>query len=127
MPGAGGAGIPGAGPGRQGGAADLNLPEGAAEAFLDALVSQNKDSLAKLISSKASGELGQIRKGTSDGRNLAKSYGALKVVKVGPITRGDERIVVLGEGSADSKNRKQMVLRKEDGGWKVFYVPPATK
>lgn len=90
------------------------------------MASQDKDTLAKLISSKASGDLGQIRKGTSDGRNLAKAYGAMKVGKVVQGSRGDERLVVL-EGGADSKNRKQMKLRKEDGGWKVFEIPPAPK
>ena len=110
-------------PGRQGLSTDVNSPEGAAQAFLNALASGDKDALAKLVSSKASGELGQIRKGSSDGKNLAKTYAAMTVVKVAPVTKGDERTVVLGEGGADSKNRKQMVMRKEDGGWKVFSMP----
>ena len=62
-----------------------------------------------------------MRKGSGDLRNLTK-YGSMTVVKVGPITRGDERTIVLGEGGTESKTRKQMVMRKEDGGWKVFSI-----
>jgi hypothetical protein len=121
-----------AGPGQQagrfgrqgGGAADPNSPEGAIEAFLAALASQDKETLAKSVSSKATGELAKAREGDIDSRGLsrmAEQYGSLKFVKVAPVTRGDERVVVLSSGGSDAKKGlKQATLRKEDGGWKVF-------
>ena len=46
----------------------------------------------------------------------------MTIVKVVQGSRGDERYVVLGEGGAESKVKKQLVMRKEPGGWKVFSV-----
>jgi hypothetical protein len=95
--------------------------------FLKALVDQDKDGLSKAIAAKATGDLAKIRKGEADSRAVTRfteTYGRLFVNKVAPVTRGDERIVVMSPNqNADSKTKKglkQIVLRKEDGAWKVF-------
>lgn len=118
------------GGGRQGGGnTDPNSPEGAVEAFLTALAAKDKENLTKMVASKAAGDLAKIRKGDMDERGLTKlsdTYGKLNVIRVAPVTRGDERVVVLGTGQQSEATKKsqaglkQVVLRKEDGGWKVF-------
>lgn len=74
-----------------------------------------------MISSKATGVLGQLRKGAGDLPKLATQYGSYDVSSVVQGNRNDQRFVVLTEGG-DSKKRKQMEMRKEDGGWKVLAI-----
>jgi hypothetical protein len=127
-PGGGGPGAPGGGGQRQGGGnADPSTPEGAVEAFLNALVSQDKDALSKGVSSRALGDLAKIRKGEADARVISKlsdTFGKLFVARVAPVTKGDERVVVLSttqqQQQAKKGTFKQATLRKEDGVWKVF-------
>ena len=99
------------------------------------MANQDKDALGKLTSSKATApDLVLLRKGSADDRTLSKlasQYGAMTTGKVVQGSRGDERTVVLegGAGGADSKaaRKGQMVMRKEDGGWKVFSISISTK
>ena len=78
--------------------------------------------MTKLISSKATGDLAQIRKGAGDLSRMASQYGTYEVGNVIQAKRSDQRFVVLTMGGADSKKRKQMEMRQEDGGWKVLAV-----
>jgi hypothetical protein len=136
MAGGGGPGGPGGGFAGGGGDADPKKPDGAVLAFLVALNAKDQDSLSKLISSKATGELEKLRKGELDERGYAKlveQYGQLSVVQVPPPQKATERIVVIGPSgqqpqpdrkkrSAANTGRKQVVLRQEDGGWKVHQI-----
>lgn len=81
-----------------------------------------------MVAAKATGDLAKIRKGEVDDRVLTKlgdTYSKLNVIRVAPITKNDVRFVVIGTGQAGETNKratgnKQVELRKEDGGWKVF-------
>lgn len=125
-----GGGIGGGGGGMSragGGNADPNSPEGCAEAFLKALAGQDKDALATGVSTRAAGDLAKIKKGDADEKvisKLAQSYGNLVVIRVAPVTKGDERIIVLGTSQTDTKKGsfKQLTLRKEENTWKVFAI-----
>jgi hypothetical protein len=129
--GEGGPGMPGMRGGRAGGSnADPNGPEAAVDAFLNAVAAKDKESLTKMVSSKATGDLARMRKGDLDDRAITKiseTYARLNIIRVAAVTKGDERVVVLGTGQAGDSNKKvagakQVVLRKEDGAWKVFSV-----
>lgn len=85
-----------------------------------------------MVASKATGDLARIRKGELDDRGLSKladTYGKLNFIRVAPITKNDVRVVVIGPGQAGDTTKKrgptgnkQVELRKEDGGWKVFQL-----
>ncbi len=130
--GEGGPGMAGAPGGRQGAAnADPNGPEAAVEAFLKALASKDKENLTKMVASKAAGDLAHIRNGDIDDRaisKLADTYSKLNIIRVAPVQKNDVRTVVIGTGQPGATNKKaavgnkQIELRKEDGGWKVFLL-----
>jgi hypothetical protein len=110
----------------QGSNADATKPEAGVEAFLKALVNQDKEGLAKAISSRATGDLAKLRKGEADAKvatKLTETYGSLYVIKSANATRGDERYVVLSPNQqADNNNKKglkQIRVRLEEGTWKV--------
>jgi hypothetical protein len=115
-------------PSRQGGSSDPSTPEGGLEAFLKALVAQDKESLSNTVSSRAAGDLAKIRKGEADSRimtKLSETYGRLHVGKVVSSRRGDERLIVLSpsanlDSTKDKKGLKQAIVRKEENVWKVF-------
>ena len=133
--GAGGGG-PGLGAGIGGGGgfanADPNSPEGAVLAFLNAINSGDKDAAAKLVSSKAVGDLAKLRKGELDARGIAKfveTYGKMTSAKKAPTRqKADETIVVLSPGQSGAPEpkkgapnpNKQVIVRNEDGGWKIL-------
>ena len=68
-----------------------------------------------------------MRKGELDERGMSKfadTYGKFMAVRVAPVTKNDERVVVLGLDRNETKKGtfKQAVLRKEDGAWRIFQL-----
>jgi hypothetical protein len=64
---------------------------------------------------------------------LVEQYGRLTVVQVPTPTKATERIVVIGPSGQPAQpqkgkrtvaaaGRKQVVLRQEDGGWKILQL-----
>ena len=123
MSGAGAAEGPGGTPRQGGNSDDPNDPQGAVSAFLTALANQDQEALAGMIASKAQGDLKALREGKLEAQKLTKMadrYGKLQVVTVARVSKGDERTVVIGEGTDSKKGRQQVIVRKEEGAWKVF-------
>jgi hypothetical protein len=97
-------------------------------AFLNAINSGDKDAAAKLISSKATGDLAKLRKGELDERGmtkLAEAYSKMTSAKPAQTqSKRDERTIVLSPGdqgdSKKPKGIKQVIVRNEDGGWKIL-------
>jgi hypothetical protein len=115
-------------------------PEGIVDQFLTALANKDKGFLANLVHSKALGDLAKFRDASIDDtalEKLATSYGKLYIQEVVPVTRGDERVVVVGTESRSSMTTfsdkskkpasggglKQVTLRKEGGIWRVLKLP----
>jgi hypothetical protein len=73
--------------------------------------------------------LAKARKGEADDKWIAQTaqkYGSLTIVASPRPNKTNERIIVLGSQQAQEKNakdRKQVKLQKEGGGWKIQALP----